>query len=163
MHSNTWLTKHTFFLVYPEMLRELTASVCVPGSMGLRLHCHSARPQPAAEGEGEDLEVPQVHWAVWLFPNGFTTWLPVMLTSPTTSCGAMNTGRRQTDWPLIAKVGPQTRDVFYIIRCYHFKVKFHVFIKKKIELDWIAWKLFEFLSLIRLLLNRKADMFCLVQ
>ncbi|CAM9275984.1 unnamed protein product, partial [Lampetra planeri] len=34
-------------------------------------------------------------------PNGFTTWRPVTSTSPTTSCGAMNTGRQRTDWPLI--------------------------------------------------------------
>lgn len=77
--------------------------------MGLRLPSHSAPPQPAAEEEveeqEEDLEVPLAHQEAWLFLSGFTTWPPVTLTSPTTSCGAMNTGRRLTDWPPIAKVG----------------------------------------------------------
>lgn len=59
------------------------------------------------EQQEEDLEVPQARQEAWLFPNGFTTWPPVTLTSPTTSCGATNTGRRLTDWPLIAKVGLQ--------------------------------------------------------
>lgn len=84
--------------------------------MGLRLPSHSAPPQPAAEEEveeqEEDLEVPQSRQEVWLFPSGFTTWLLVTLTSPTTSCGAMNTGRRPTDWPLIAKVGLQQTNYF---------------------------------------------------
>lgn len=78
--------------------------------MGLHPPSHSAPPQPAAEEEEaeeqeEDREVPTARPEVWLFHSGFTTWLPVTLTSPTTSCGAMNTGRRLTDWPLTAKVG----------------------------------------------------------
>ncbi|XP_039976562.1 AF4/FMR2 family member 2-like [Xiphias gladius] len=73
----------------------------------------SLSPSPASSGGGggqeeEDLEVPQARSAVWLFPNEFTTWLPVTLTSPTTSCGAMNTGRRPTDWPLIAKISSRS-------------------------------------------------------
>lgn len=75
------------------MSLDLTASLCAPGSMGLHLPSHSAPPQPAVEEEAEeqeeqeeqDLEVPQARWEAWLFPSGFTTWPPVMLTSPTTS------------------------------------------------------------------------------
>lgn len=99
---------------------QMVLSVCIqytfvallgfsPGSMGLHLPSHSAPPQPAVgeevEGQEEDLEVLPAHQEVWLFPNGSTTWLPVTLISPTTSCGATNTGRQLRGWLLIAKVG----------------------------------------------------------
>lgn len=42
---------------------------------------------------------------VWPFPNASTTWQPVMSTSPTTSCAAMNTGKPLTSWPRKVKVG----------------------------------------------------------
>lgn len=98
-----------YFLWHTGAPCDVTGTYCISifsGSTGLRLLCRLALLQPATEEEREeDPEVHRGHRAAWQFPSGFTTWLPVTLTSQTTSCGATNTGRRLTDWPLRAKVG----------------------------------------------------------